>query len=142
VNSNLSSIPEQSSLTELDHEVANLSYSSNILTVKLKNNIHLGEGELENLLKTAIKFTDFKKYYAVIDTRALFTVCNDIRQFYSESKSIKYRYADAFIIDSLAVRLLVNFYISFNKPLIPTKTFTNLEDAMLWINELKQANSN
>lgn len=142
MSSNLSRLPQNPALSEMEQEVAHLSFSNHILTVKLKNNIHLGEEELENLLKASIKFTEFKKYYAIIDTRAMFSVCNEIRQFYSESKSVKYRYADAFIIDSLAIRLLVNFYISFNKPIIPTKTFTTMEDAMAWVNELKLANSN
>ena len=57
---------------------------------------------------------------------------------YSDDNFIKYRYADAFIVNSLPMRLLVNFYISFNKPKIPTKMFNNPESAREWIYTLKQ----
>jgi len=52
------------------------------------------------------------------------------------SKHVEYskiRIAEAFLINSLANRLIVNFYIKFNRPPNPTKVFNNLESALEWL---------
>ncbi len=138
----LMTLPENNTLnnllvSELETEVAYLSYQRNVLRVKLKEGILMDIQQMEELLKQAVELADFKKYFAVVDTRANSNSSSDVRDFYAESEYGKYRYADAFIVDSLAMRLLVNFYISFNKPTVPTKMFTDEETAMAWINSLR-----
>jgi hypothetical protein len=41
--------------------------------------------------------------------------------------------ADAFVIDSLAQRILGNFYLKFNKPQFPTRFFNSKEEALIWL---------
>lgn len=48
----------------------------------------------------------------------------------------KNRLAEAFIIDSLANKVVVSMYIQHNQPLAPTKTFTEEKDAIEWLNGL------
>jgi hypothetical protein len=45
----------------------------------------------------------------------------------------KLRVADAFVIDSLAQRILGNFYLKFNKPQFPTRFFNSKEEALKWL---------
>ena len=42
------------------------------------------------------------------------------------------------LVNSLATRIAVNFYIRFNKPPKPTRLFTNSEDAFSWLLYKKQ----
>ena len=118
--------------------MANLCLEEDVLIVKMKPNIDIGESELTELFNLSNELADFKKRFVVIDTRENFNSNSDIRILYSDDNFIKYRYADAFIVNSLPMRLLVNFYISFNKPKIPTKMFNNKENAFEWINSLKK----
>lgn len=41
--------------------------------------------------------------------------------------------ADAFVIKSMAQRILANFYIKINKPERPTKFFNNKDEAINWL---------
>lgn len=125
-------------MKNLDTPVASLILDNNILYVKMKEGINLDRPEMEALLKQAIELTQPDKYYAIIDTRAQYDSTVEARNFYAESDYSKYRYADAFIVNSLPMRLLVNFFITFNKPKIPSKMFNTKEEALKWINGLKK----
>ena len=122
----------------LDTPFAFLSFEDDILLVKMKEGINLGEKEMELLLQDAVELTSPNKYFAIIDTTVVYDSTPEARDFYSESDYSKYRYADAFIVNSLPMRLLVNFFIIFNKPKIPTKMFNNRESALTWIHSLKK----
>jgi hypothetical protein len=122
----------------LDTPVAFLSYFDKILHVKMKEGVSLGQVEMEELLKKAIELTTPDKYFAIIDTTSTYDSSLEARNYYAESDYSKYRYADAFIVNSLPMRMLVNFFISFNKPKIPSRMFNNEESAYEWINSLKQ----
>jgi len=53
----------------------------------------------------------------------------------SAPKMIRSRKAEAFIVDSLANKLLISFYIRVNKPSTPAKVFTNEPDAVEWLKQ-------
>jgi hypothetical protein len=43
--------------------------------------------------------------------------------------------ANAIIINNLPMRMLVNFYLRFKRPIYPSKSFSTLEEAKTWLNE-------
>lgn len=45
----------------------------------------------------------------------------------------KVRKAEAFVVESLANRLIAGFYIQFNRPKNPTRIFNNFENALNWL---------
>ena len=122
----------------LDTPVAFLSYEDDVLFVRMKEGVSLGQTEMEQLLNKAVELTAPNKYFAIIDTTAPYDSTPEARNFYAESDFSKYRYADAFIVNSLPMRLLVNFFITFNKPKIPSKMFNSEESALAWINSMKK----
>lgn len=122
----------------VETDIACLFFENDVLLVTMKEDCSVTVKDMEYLLKTAVSLTRFKKYYAVIDARTNASISSDVSEYYSKSEYSRYRLADAFIINSLAMRLLVNFYISFNKPEILTKTFADADPAIQWINHLKK----
>jgi hypothetical protein len=62
---------------------------------------------------------------ASIDTAAM--------SYMAKNTSESTNTAIAFLIGSISQKLLGNFYLSFNKPLKPTRIFTNIEDALEWL---------
>ena len=122
----------------LDTPFAFLSLEDEILFVKMKPNVDVSEVELKELFELSNDFTNFQKRFVIVDTRENFTSSSEIRSLYANENYTKFRYADAFIVNSLPMRLLVNFYISVNKPEIPTKMFNNSENAYDWISNLKK----
>lgn len=58
----------------------------------------------------------------------------EAREFVS---SHTYTSADALVGFSMALRLIGNFYLNFNKPVRPTKLFDNIENAVKWLEQFK-----
>ena len=53
----------------------------------------------------------------------------------AKNKNNPYSKADAFVIKSMAQRILANFYIKIHKPERPTKFFSSKDDAILWLKQ-------
>lgn len=51
----------------------------------------------------------------------------------SENENNPYSKADAFVLNSIAQKILANFYVKINKPERPTKFFNNLDEALIWL---------
>jgi hypothetical protein len=59
------------------------------------------------------------------------------REFNGSPEVIQYCSAMAFISDSLAKKLLANFFISINKDKVPMKFFKNEKEAIVWLSQFK-----
>lgn len=54
-------------------------------------------------------------------------------KYATSEEGTRFSQAIAVLVDNLAKRILLNFFLSFNKPKILTKGFTNKEDAFEWL---------
>lgn len=125
-------------MKQTENHIAKLIYDDDILYVIIKENVDLGISEMDELLEFSAKFTNYEKRYTIVDTRSNYNSSQEVSNHYANSDYNKYRYADAFIVNSLAMRLLVNFYIRFHKPKVPTRLFNDEQSAINWINSLKK----
>jgi hypothetical protein len=55
------------------------------------------------------------------------------RDYWAKKESCPYSKAEAFMMDSTAIKLIANFYLKVNKPERPTKLFTNENEAIKWL---------
>jgi hypothetical protein len=55
------------------------------------------------------------------------------RDYWATKEACPYSKAEAFIINSTAMRIIANFYLKINKPQRPTKMFTHEEEAIKWL---------
>jgi len=89
------------------------------------------------MLKEALEVTrilgDGKKYPNLILAGDFITVAQVVREFAVTEESNRYTVADAFVVKSLAEKLMVNFYITINRPPKPTRYFNKEEDAIKWL---------
>lgn len=115
-------------------------YDNEILYVKTKVGFIIEKSDMEQILKDAIEITGGNKYYALIDTTNQTDSTPEARNYYSNSEYSRYRFADAYVVNSLALRLVVNFYLKFSSPPVPSKMFGSIKEALQWIEELKVQN--
>lgn len=118
--------------------LAEFQYNNDILYVKPYENVFLDKVEMQSLLTTAVELTERNKYYAVIDTSNNIDSSKDARDYYANNELNCFRLADAFVVSSLPLRMVVNFFIKVNKPNIPTKMFNTKDSAFDWIHEIKK----
>lgn len=79
-----------------------------------------------------------KRYPVLIDGDEFINITAEARKLIRELEPIVPVSARALVIKSLSHRILANFYIHFHKPIVPTKIFTNYEDAFQYLNSLKE----
>lgn len=61
----------------------------------------------------------------------------EVAQYSSSAKAQKLIFATAYLIDSLAMRLVVRFFLNFYKHKIIRKIFSNEQQALEWLREMR-----
>ena len=80
-----------------------------------------------------IEMSKGKRYCILLDAHHQFTTTPESRTFVANKSSG--RIAFAIVTNSIANRLVGNFFILFNKPNTPTKLFTEETPALEWLKE-------
>ena len=112
--------------------------NDNILFYRVKQGIEIDIYEITEMIKYVEEFMGNKKHYAVVDFGSNVMSTTEARKVYADSKYIQtYRIADAFLVKSLPLRLVANFFINITKPKVVTQLFTNEESAIKWLKSNK-----
>ncbi len=80
-----------------------------------------------------LEATNFVAYPMIIDIKSIKSISKSSRDFLASEKGSEGIIAAAFLIDSSLGRVLGNFFIQINKPLKPTKIFTDEIKAKKWL---------
>ena len=106
--------------------------------------IHIKEGR-EMHLNDAIqvveaigKLGNKQKVPVLIDCGEFATIDKEVRMFSASEKANVYTLAEAVAYHSFAHKLLIDFYVDYNKPSIETKVFSSNEEAVDWLKKIAQ----
>jgi hypothetical protein len=69
----------------------------------------------------------------LINTKSGFKFRSEARSYVAINDEAINRVATAFVVNSFANKLVVNLYIKFNKPVVPTRMFLSEENALKWL---------
>ncbi|MCW3070417.1 MAG: hypothetical protein JWO44_307 [Bacteroidetes bacterium] len=121
-------------MNKITTRTAELSYDANSRILRIKiiegSEIELADA-LQNHEATKI-LTKNERHLVLVDGRVNLSVSREARN-YAASKDHEGAIASAMIITSTANKLIGNFYINVNKPVIPTKIFSSEEKAIEWL---------
>lgn len=70
------------------------------------------------------------------DLSGYYTFSPDARRLLASREYYELRKAVAFVVNSLATKLISQAFIRMNKPKSPTKIFSNERDALEWLREM------
>ena len=124
------------SMISKQYELATLEYheESNILVYRVKQDIEIDVQELGVMLQYVEEFIGPKRHYAILDFGENLLTTSEARERYAQwPYGQKYRIADAFLVRSLSLRIVANFFINVTLPKIKTKLFTDEHAAMEWL---------
>ncbi len=105
-----------------------------IVHVDLRPEIDLGIPEIDEIMSNTGKWGGGLKYPTLITGGKFIRVDPKVRAHYSKACAV-YSKADAFVANSLPERMLANFYIRFNKPVVPTYLFRDEYQAVSWLKQ-------
>lgn len=95
-------------------------------------------GEIEDAINIVETFKILKteqKCLALLTVEDGASFTKEAREFVASAEVSNMVIADAFVINSLALKILMNGYLKFNKPNRPTKFFNSAETAIAWLKE-------
>jgi hypothetical protein len=120
---------------DLGHSIVHL-LSDGIIQVNFGDSTELDLKETVEIVETIGVLTEGKKAL-ILNIAGKNTSATSAARVYSASVSgLKYTLADAFVVTNLAQKILGNFYMSFNKPLVSTRIFDDQEKATAWLKGL------
>jgi len=125
---------EISIVKQLELNTATLKLRSDgILQYNMKAVDDFGVKELKDLLKAVGKFGGEKKFLNLIFMDYYINPDSETRNYNASEECNKYTIADAYVVGSSALKLIGNFYIKVNRPVRPTKIFSNETEALDWL---------
>ena len=85
------------------------------------------------IIKTIGEIGGGKKFPNMLTAKGFLNVHKDARALSASEGGNEFTLADALVVNSTAIKLIANFYISFNKPVRPTKLFNSEQKAVEWL---------
>ena len=107
-------------------------YDSGILHFEMKDREVLTSADLIESRSWVNSFGP-NKYLVLIEAGHRTEVEDDIKELSASKSGNHYTIADAIVVKSLSQRLIANLYLRFNKPVKPTRIFSDAESAAFWL---------
>lgn len=101
-----------------------------LIYLEVADGIELEADDAKEMIASAINLAEGKSYAVLFDATKSGSISADARNEFAKSKK---RIAAAIITNSLANKLLSNFFIQVNKPSSPTRIFSEYTEAVDWL---------
>lgn len=110
-----------------------------ILHIHLKPGAEIELSDAVAIVEAMEKIGKGKKYPVLIDAGEFTSVDQEVRVFSAAEESNMFTLADAIAYYSLAQKLIADFYIKHNNPVVPTCAFSTKAEAISWLETFKKA---
>ena len=109
-----------------------------ILNFVMEEGVHLDyEDAIDNALVIR-NLTNGEPTLKLVDSRGDWTIDKKAQTFLRSNEVKEKTIARAIIKNSIVNSALINFFTKLSKPKVPTKIFTNYEEAYRWLLEMKK----
>jgi hypothetical protein len=102
--------------------------------VEIKPNVHFEIDDLKQLVEFQKEISGIKLPVLVLCLSDTHTDTETLK-YIAKNQNSPYSIADAFVIYSLAQKILANAYLKFHYSERPVKFFNNKEDALEWMQQ-------
>jgi hypothetical protein len=110
--------------------------AKNIYKLKLQSNIELDANDAIEIRSNFLSLSNGKKWGVLVDAENFFSTTSEFRQLSASKEYTDLRLALAIVTNSMATKIIGNFFIKVNKPASPTKLFSNEKQAFEWLKRL------
>jgi hypothetical protein len=110
--------------------------SPQIFKVKPRLNVELDVNDGHEMRKNFLNFSKGNKFAVLTDATHYFSTTSELRQLLASKNFTDFRFATAIVTQSMANKIIGNFFIKVNKPASPTKLFSSEIEALNWLNHL------
>jgi hypothetical protein len=112
----------------------------NVILLKFKEDIVFALRDAIEANKAIYSIAKGKPFLFLVDARVYGNISADARDFFAKDTLIKeIRIAEAIVINNLPARLFAKIYIRLSGPASPSKIFSDINEAKLWL-QMQQGN--
>jgi len=124
-------------LKEIIRDYGRLVHEDDIFYCYINENILLTPEIVIDIHKNGLQMSEGNKYFTISDVSLNVSSTKEARAYGADNEYMANHIAYALIGNSLPVIILINFFINFNKPKVPTRLFRNEKDALDWFKKIK-----
>lgn len=110
-------------------------YENDIMNIVFKSDTYIDISDIEEVMNWVQSVGSGRMFVNLMEGAYNTDLAPEVRAFSASNDNNNYTIADALLISSQAHKLVTNFYIKFNKPVKPTKVFTDKNKAIEWLLE-------
>ena len=94
---------------------------------------------VKGIIDLRLKVTDtIDPYPLLVNIRGVKNSTKEVRDFLASPKAAERVTVTALLIDSMVSATIGNFFMRISKPAVPTKIFTDEEEAIKWLNNKRK----
>lgn len=123
-------------LMKMETKWVNYSIENEILYANYKKEIIIDLEGAKEMVAERLAIQNGKKYPIIIHVNG-FKSPSKAARIYLATEGIKGLTMGAVIVKNAVEKIILNFFFTIEKPVIPSKSFTCEEDAVAWINEMR-----
>ena len=105
----------------------------NIIRISHYQNVDITLQDMKDIVASCQKVSCGKPCPLLVDARYIKSMSHDAREHASGQEVNNIIIATATLVGSPVSRTIVNFFMKLNKPLVPTKLFTDEDEAFVWL---------
>lgn len=113
-------------------------HNDDVIHIAMKPKVTLTLQDGESIVKGLAEIGGGKKFLLLFIAGLDTSATTEARYYASSPEANKYTIASAFVVTSIAQKVLGNAYVTFNKPVTPTKIFTDYDEAVKWLYSFKK----
>jgi hypothetical protein len=117
----------KSSLPKMD-----LTFEDGILVMTVFPDVHLEVDDYKLMIEERKKMVGDEPFGVIADARAYHTATREVRPFVAKINPPG-QVGVAILTESLALRLMANFYMNIDRPACPTRMVKDMDEAKAWL---------
>lgn len=107
------------------------------LYIRIRDGQELDVEDIKALLEAKTQLLGDEPHTTVFIAGTNSSISNEARVFASSEEAYQGAIAKTIVAKCLSTRLMGNFFIRFNNPPAPTKLFSTEEEAVQWLNQVR-----
>lgn len=116
-----------------ENSYAEIWFEDGIIYTVFKPDVSLNLTVVKEVVSMRLQVSNKINSPIFIDLRNVVYTDTEARKYMAKRESVEYLTAGGLLIDNEIMRLAGNIFIKIDKPLIPTKLFTDKDKAMRWL---------
>lgn len=89
--------------------------------------------DVNDVLDVVAEIGEGRSFPNLVTIETFVEISKEAKILSASDEGNRYTLADAFVLKSISLKLFGNFYLTINKPVKPTRLFTDPDSAIKWL---------